>query len=93
MFRLLFRLTLRVTGPWSPKSEGNLQAQLAGGPVDEVVGRRSKLDLRYAQMRQQWVERIREAAKTGKIGDGKIFVLPVEEIIRVRTGERGVEAI
>lgn len=36
---------------------------------------------------------IREAALTGKIGDGKIFVLPVEDILRVRTGERGPEAI
>jgi nitrogen regulatory protein P-II 1 len=39
------------------------------------------------------VEHIREAANTGKIGDGKIFVLPVEEVIRVRTGEKGKEAI
>ncbi len=38
-------------------------------------------------------EAIREAALTGKIGDGKIFVLPVEEVIRVRTGETGREAI
>ena len=30
---------------------------------------------------------------TGKIGDGKIFVLPVEEVLRVRTGEKGSEAI
>ncbi len=41
----------------------------------------------------QVVEKIREAAQTGKIGDGKIFVLPVEEVVRVRTGERGKEAI
>lgn len=33
------------------------------------------------------------AARTGKVGDGKIFVCPVEEIVRVRTGERGKEAI
>lgn len=39
------------------------------------------------------VEKIRNAANTGKIGDGKIFVLPVEEVIRVRTGEKGKEAI
>ncbi|MBU0910430.1 MAG: P-II family nitrogen regulator [Proteobacteria bacterium] len=39
------------------------------------------------------VEVIRKAALTGKIGDGKIFVLPVEEVIRVRTGETGEEAI
>jgi nitrogen regulatory protein P-II 1 len=39
------------------------------------------------------VETILEAAGTGSIGDGKIFVTPVEEVIRIRTGERGEEAI
>ncbi len=39
------------------------------------------------------VECIRNGANTGKIGDGKIFVLPVEEVVRVRTGEKGPEAI
>ena len=36
---------------------------------------------------------IREAASTGKIGDGKIFVLPIEQAIRIRTGESGDEAL
>src|SRR5512143_1102117 len=36
---------------------------------------------------------IEESALTGKIGDGKIFVLPVEEVVRIRTGERGEVAI
>ncbi len=39
------------------------------------------------------VETIIKAARTGKIGDGKIFVLPVEEAVRIRTGERGHEAV
>lgn len=39
------------------------------------------------------VEAIERAARTGRIGDGKIFVLPVDNVIRVRTGERGKEAI
>jgi nitrogen regulatory protein P-II 1 len=39
------------------------------------------------------VEAIQGAARTGRIGDGKIFVTPVEEAIRIRTGERGGEAI
>ncbi|MDA8162544.1 MAG: P-II family nitrogen regulator [Desulfobacteraceae bacterium] len=39
------------------------------------------------------IKKICEAAHTGNIGDGKIFVLPVEEVIRVRTGERGNEAV
>ncbi len=39
------------------------------------------------------VAAIQEKARTGQIGDGKIFVLPVEETIRIRTGESGREAI
>ncbi len=39
------------------------------------------------------VEAIRNAAQTGRIGDGKIFISPVEEAIRIRTGESGLDAI
>jgi len=39
------------------------------------------------------VEAIEQAARTGRIGDGKIFVTSVEEVIRIRTGEKGAEAI
>ena len=39
------------------------------------------------------VESIEKAAKTGRIGDGKIFVLPVDEVVRIRTGERGEDAL
>jgi len=39
------------------------------------------------------VERILTSARTGKIGDGKIFVFDVEEVVRIRTGERGREAL
>ncbi len=39
------------------------------------------------------VSTIVQAAKTGKIGDGKVFVLPIEDAIRIRTEERGDEAI
>jgi nitrogen regulatory protein P-II 1 len=39
------------------------------------------------------VDAILIAAKTGKIGDGKIWVMPVDEVVRVRTGERGSDAI
>ncbi len=41
----------------------------------------------------QVVDVIREAANTGKIGDGKIFVLPIERIVRVRTGEEDGSAV
>ena len=39
------------------------------------------------------VDTIAKAAKTGKIGDGKIFVLPLEEVVRIRTDERGESAV
>jgi nitrogen regulatory protein P-II 1 len=39
------------------------------------------------------VDTICEKGRTGAVGDGKIFVLPVEDVIRVRTGERGLEAL
>lgn len=42
---------------------------------------------------EQVIETILQASRTGKIGDGKIFVLPVEKVIRVRTGETGTEAV
>jgi nitrogen regulatory protein PII len=51
----------------------------------EIVAEAEKVD--------QIVETICKAARTGNIGDGKIFVLPVEQVVRVRTGERGNEAI
>jgi len=41
----------------------------------------------------QVVDAILQTARTGKIGDGKIFVIPVEEVIRIRTGEKGPDAI
>ncbi len=39
------------------------------------------------------IEAVEKAAKTGRIGDGKIFVSPIEEVVRIRTGERGEDAI
>jgi len=45
------------------------------------------------ELLQQAIEVISRSAKTGKFGDGKIFVFPVEEVIRIRTGEVGAHAI
>ena len=42
---------------------------------------------------RQVITAITEAARTGRIGDGKIFVTPVDEVIRIRTGETGPDAI
>jgi len=53
-----------------------------------------KLEIVVAEeLVEQVIEVIEETARTGKIGDGKIFVTPVEEVIRIRTGERGPGAI
>ena len=55
---------------------------------------KSKIDLIITdELVTQVIEAIERVAKTGKIGDGKIFLSPVEEVIRIRTGERGREAI
>ncbi|MCG1043475.1 P-II family nitrogen regulator [Mycetohabitans sp. B8] len=42
---------------------------------------------------EQAIEAIEQAAHTGKIGDGKIFVTPIEQVIRIRTGETGADAL
>jgi nitrogen regulatory protein P-II 1 len=53
-----------------------------------------KLEIAVADdMVAKTVETIVESANTGRIGDGKIFVLPMEEVIRIRTGERGESAV
>jgi nitrogen regulatory protein P-II 1 len=55
---------------------------------------KSKIELIIPdELVNQVMETIERAAKTGKIGDGKIFMSPVEEVIRIRTGERGRDAI
>ena len=45
------------------------------------------------EMVDKAVESIVESANTGRIGDGKIFVMPLEESVRIRTGERGASAV
>ena len=55
---------------------------------------KSKIELIVTdELVNQVIETIERAAKTGKIGDGKIFLSQVEEVIRIRTGERGKDAI
>ena len=53
-----------------------------------------KLEIVVEQsMTDQVVETIKSSAHTGKIGDGKVFILPIEEAVRIRTGEKGEEAL
>jgi len=60
--------------------------------VDFIPKVKIEIVIDAAQVNQV-VDTIRAAANTDKIGDGKIFVLPVEDVVRVRTGERGKDAI
>ena len=53
-----------------------------------------KLEIAVAdELAPQVVETIERAARTGRIGDGKIFVMTMEEVVRIRTGERGASAL
>ncbi len=64
--------------------------------AEYVVDMLPKLELKVAVSDERVstvVETLREAAMTGRIGDGKIFVLPIEEAVRIRTGERGESAL
>jgi nitrogen regulatory protein P-II 2 len=45
------------------------------------------------EMLEQVIEAIEKSANTGKIGDGKIFVFPLEQVVRIRTGETGADAL
>jgi len=45
------------------------------------------------ELAERVVEAIRTSANTGKIGDGKVWVVPVDTVVRVRTGERGTDAL
>jgi nitrogen regulatory protein P-II 1 len=42
---------------------------------------------------EETLQVLQASARTGRIGDGKIFITPVEEVVRIRTGERGLDAI
>ena len=55
------------------------KVKIEAAVADELVGR--------------VIEAIEGAARTGKIGDGKIFVFPIEQVVRIRTGETGPEAL
>jgi len=64
--------------------------------AEYVVDFLPKIKLEIAvtdEMVDKVIDAIVSAANTGRIGDGKIFVLPMEEVIRIRTGQRGSEAV
>ena len=84
----------------SPLTAGVIWVGTDDGKVQVTVngeGRLVKVDVDAAFLAAEGVsmacDAIVAAAQTGKIGDGKVWVIPVEQIVRVRTGERGPDAI
>ena len=76
--------------------EALTKAGIQGMTVEEVVDFLPKVRLEILvpdDKAAKVIELITDNARTGKIGDGKIFVTPVDEVIRIRTGERGEDAI
>ncbi len=65
--------------------------------VDVEISMNSKIKFEIVVSTDEWAEKtikvIQEVACTGNIGDGKIFVYDLEDVVRIRTGERGVKAI
>lgn len=72
---------------------GSRERQAGSEFADDSLVHKSKLEVVVvADQVEDVIETIINEARTGEIGDGKIFVSPVSEVIRVRTGERGVDA-
>ena len=61
-------------------------AAATGGTIDPTI-------VPYDEVAAKAIDAIGKSARTGKIGDGKIFVLPLEEVVRIRTDERGEKAV
>ena len=74
-----------------------IDAGCEGMNVSEVKGRGRQMGIRESVVNDEDLERILdvivESAHTGEVGDGKIFVSDVAEVIRIRTGERGADAV
>ncbi|BBL61236.1 MAG: P-II family nitrogen regulator [Methanobrevibacter arboriphilus] len=60
--------------------------------IDLIPKTRIELVIKKEDL-EEVLKTIQESARTGEIGDGKIFVSPVEEVVRIRTGENGREAV
>jgi len=65
-----------------------------GTTVQMTLSEKVKLEIGVSeQFVQPTVNAVLESARTGAVGDGKVFVLPVENVYRIRTGERDVDAV
>ena len=79
-------------------NSGNGNITVNGRPLDKFFGRETarmvvRQPLLVTDMADKVVSTIAENANTAKVGDGKIFVMPMEQAVRIRTGESGPEAV
>mgnify|MGYP000100123531 CR=1 FL=1 len=75
------------------RQKGHTELYRGAGYVVDFLPK-VKIDIAIADsVVDQVIEAITKAANTGKIGDGKIFVSPLEQVVRIRTGETGEDAI
>ena len=85
---------MSITNALGAGQQGGFHENYRG--VDIEVNLRKKVRIEIAvndDYVEKTVDAIIEGARTGKIGDGKIFIYPIEECIRIRTGEKGTDAI
>lgn len=85
---------LSVTNALGAGSQGGYQEQYRGAELEVNLLKKVRIECAVNDaFVEPTVNAIIEGARTGEIGDGKIFVLPLERCIRIRTGEDGSEAI
>ncbi len=69
--------------------QGGMEVHFRGGVVQVDTLPKTKIEIVVPEEKvEQVIQTIIKAARTGRVGDGKIFVIPVEEVVRIRTGER-----
>ena len=72
---------------------GKLPSERSSQPIDDFR-QKLRVEIVVADERvEEVLERLMQTARTGEIGDGKMFITPVENAIRIRTGERGPEVL
>ncbi len=74
--------------------QGGYHEQYRGADIEVNLLKKVRIEIAVNEdFVQTTIDAIVGAARTGSIGDGKIFILPMEECIRIRTGEKGKEAV
>jgi len=87
-------LKMSVTNALGAGQQGGLHEHYRGTDIEVTLRKKVRLEIAVnANFVDKTINTIVESARTGEIGDGKIFVIPLEECVRIRTGEKGQDAI